>query len=315
MRQQRILMIVGGLLISGASACASGLSEEKGKPISIKGPFKPSGSVSLADLQIPKTARAFQPLHMGFDDALQDVDRAYIIFTFKGDEDPQRILIVEAVARDHRGKAIARMRESFRDPRIEAKKPQPLGFKMDPTADIMLSLPKGLLFEKVASIDLYVTEERRQLEPTKPSVRRPSEGNQTPITIKGPFQQFGSVSLENLRVPKAASAFQPTRMKLEGSLQDVDRAFIIFTFKGDEDPKRVLVVEAIARDRRGESVARTMATFRDPRIVAKLPGPLGSKVYPTAVILLEFPKGLLLGNVHSIDLYVKEGRQRPTNSK
>ena len=91
---------------------------------------------------------------------LQEPNHGHIVFTFKGDEDPSRILAVEAVARNRQGRAIARAAETFRDPRIAAKKPQPGGLLLDPTANITLSLPKGVFFSEIGSIDLYVKEGR-----------------------------------------------------------------------------------------------------------------------------------------------------------
>jgi hypothetical protein len=155
-----MLVTIGGLMAASGYVAFGQLKEPNRGVISIKGPFKEFGSISLADLDVPKGAEAFQPIRMKLEGSLRSADRVFIVFTFKGDEDPSRVLTVEAVARDVQGRVVTSEIETFRDPRIEAKKPQPLGLEMYPVADISLRLPKGSLFSRIGSIDLYVKEGR-----------------------------------------------------------------------------------------------------------------------------------------------------------
>ena len=166
-RRKWMLVTAGGLLAASGYATIRRLNEPDRVRISIKGPFKEFGSISLEDLDVPKKAGAFQPIRMKLSDSLRLSDRIHVIFSFKGDEDPSRVITVEAVARDLQGGIVASETETFRDPRIEAKKAQELGIKRDPLANMSLRLAKGVLLSKVGSIDLFVTEDRRKLESKK----------------------------------------------------------------------------------------------------------------------------------------------------
>lgn len=158
-RRKWMAVSVGGLLAASGYVIIRRLTGSERVGMSIEGPFKEYGSVSLEDLDVPKEYGAFRPVRMKLSGNHQNADRVYIVFTFQGDEDPSRVLKVKCVARDDRGREIAQTVETFHDPRIAAKKPQRSGLKLDPTANITLRLPKGTLLSKVQSIDLYVDED------------------------------------------------------------------------------------------------------------------------------------------------------------
>jgi hypothetical protein len=119
--------------------------------------------LSLKDLKLPEECRAFlQPEQMELSDR-PSIDSVFVAFAFKGDEDPSRVLHVECVAVDHQGRPIARVKEVFRDPRIEAKQVIFGGkYTRRPVANISLELPKGVLFSDVRSIDLLVRQDRAE---------------------------------------------------------------------------------------------------------------------------------------------------------
>jgi hypothetical protein len=134
------------------------------------------------------------------------------------------------------------------------------------------------------------------------------------VSIEGPFKEYGSVSLEDLKLPDECQAFfQPERLELSNR-PSIDSVFVLFTFKGKEDPSRVLHVECIAIDHRNQPLARAKGVFHDPRIEAKKPQQLGVLIYPSVNISLDLPKGTILSSVRSIDLLVRQGRAQRDGS-
>ena len=109
-------------------------------------------------MALPDECRAFFQLdRMKLSDR-PSVDSVFVVFTFKGEEDPSRVLDVECIAVDEQGQPMVRHRELFHDPPIAARNPRTGGkFRLDPFANISIQLPKGVLFSNVRSIDLLVT--------------------------------------------------------------------------------------------------------------------------------------------------------------
>jgi hypothetical protein len=140
------------------------------------------------------------------------------------------------------------------------------------------------------------------------------------VTIDGPFKEYGTFPLENLKLPDACKVFQPLHLKItkqpskrvfDGNRdgRTHDSAIVVFTFKGEEDSSRAVRVECVANDRQGRPMrARSTHVFYDPLPATKNAQKLGLALDPaTDVAFIDLYNGELFSDVGSIDLLIEEG--------
>jgi hypothetical protein len=133
--------------------------------ITIEGPFPEYRYYSPEELKItvPAEGGVFRPLRIKLSEK-KTHDLAFVVFTFMGEEDPNRRLYVECRALGRDGKVLGTRQSTYEDPRIRDLKnvmiTRNIEVRAKPEADITVLVPKFMLIQRfeLYLFELYVSE-------------------------------------------------------------------------------------------------------------------------------------------------------------